>query len=60
MEAVIRDDTGQVKQVIPLNSKILKGKKTKGKQGYFGSGLVSLNGSSFRVNVLLMPPTKRK
>jgi len=60
MEAVIRDDQGQIKQVIPLQSKILKGEKTKGKQGYFGTGMITLNGSNFRVNVLLMPPTKKK
>lgn len=60
MEAVIRDDQGQIKQVIPLQSKILKGEKTKGKQGYFGTGMITLNGDSFRVNVLLMPPTKKK
>jgi len=59
MEAVIRDDQGQIKQVIPLKSKISKGEKTKGQEIYFGTGNLSLNGSSFVVNVLLRPPTKK-
>lgn len=60
MEAVIRDDTGQIKQVIPLEEKISQGEKTKGKKIYFGRGLLQLNGSNFVVNVLLRPPGEKK
>ena len=50
MKAVIKDDLGQVLQVIELNSKTFK----TGSRGYHGTGKLSVNGSKYQANLILV------
>jgi len=57
MEAVIRDNQGQIKQVISLEPKTFK----TGSRGYHGNGKVNLNGGRYQVNFMLIEiGSKRK
>lgn len=50
MKATIKDDLGQVLQVFDLAPKTFK----TGSRGYHGQGKLSVNGSRYQVNLLLV------
>ena len=50
MKATIKDDLGQVLQVIELNSKTFK----TGSRGYHGQGKLSVNSTRYQANLLLI------
>ena len=50
MEAIIRDQQGQVKQVVNLEPKDFK----TGSKGYYGNGKVNLDGGRYQINFILV------
>ena len=56
MKAIIRDDLGQVLQVIELNNKTFK----TGSRGYHGHGKLSVNGSRYQANLILVEIGSKK
>jgi len=50
MQAVVRDDQGQVLQVIGLDPKTFK----TGSRGYHGFGKISINGQKYQGNFMLV------
>lgn len=50
MECIVRDDAGQIRQVIALESKNFK----TGSKGYYGNGKIALNGKRFQGNFMLV------
>lgn len=56
MKAIIKDDLGQVLQVIELNAKDFK----TGSRGYHGHGKVPVNGKKYQANLLLVEIGSKK
>ena len=56
MKATIKDDLGQVLQVIELNTKTFK----TGSRGYHGHGKVSVNGKRYQANLMLVEIGSKK
>jgi len=56
VKATIRDDLGQVLQVIELNSKTFK----TGSRGYHGHGKVPVNGKRCQANFMLVEIGSKK
>ena len=50
VKALIKDEVGQVLQVIELNPKTFK----TGSRGYHGHGKLSVNGSRYQANLMLV------
>ena len=50
VKAIIKDDLGQVLQVFDLSAKTFK----TGSRGYHGQGKLSVNGSRYQANLLLV------
>ena len=56
MKAVIKDDLGQVLQVIELNPKTFK----TGSRGYHGHGKISANSNRYQANLILVEIGSKK
>lgn len=56
VKAVIKDEVGQVLQVIELNPKTFK----TGSRGYHGYGKLSVNGSRYQANLMLVEIGSKK
>jgi len=56
VKATIKDDLGQVLQVIELNSKTFK----TGSRGYHGHGKVPVNGKRYQANLILVEIGSKK
>jgi len=56
MEAVIRDDQGQIRQVTRLDPKNFK----TGSKGFYGNGKVNLNGGRYQINFMLVEIGSKK
>lgn len=56
MKATIRDDLGQVLQVIELETKDFK----TGSRGYHGHGKVPVNGKKYQANFMLVEIGSKK
>ena len=56
VKATIKDDLGQVLQVIELNNKTFK----TGSRGYHGYGKVPVNGKRYQANLILVEIGSKK
>ena len=56
MKALIKDDLGQVLQVIELDAKDFK----TGSRGYHGHGKVPVNGKRYQANLILVEIGSKK
>jgi len=56
MQAIIKDELGQVKQVIELDNKTFK----TGNTGYYGYGKVNINGTRYQASFSLARINNKK
>lgn len=56
MEAVIRDDQGQIRQIIGLSPKTFK----TGSRGFYGNGKLAVNGKRYQGNMMLIEIGSKK